>query len=167
MANNLITGDLRGAKGLRRALEPAVVLREVQKAIETTAKVAQRTAKGEVPRDTGALGRAIALETQPLQAKVFINRPVVFALVMELGRRKGAPMPPPAKLSAWARRHGIPTDRGTLFVLARAIGRRGIKGRFFMRAGRRVAKQRIDVEIQRAGRRVDAEWRKRSREGGP
>jgi len=38
-------------------------------------------------------------------------------------------MPPPDALSGWARRHGL---AGLEFVIARAIGRRGIKARPFL-----------------------------------
>ena len=47
------------------------------------------------------------------------------AVVVHEGRRPGSKMPPPNALEGWASRHGIPTDPGTLFVLARSIGAKG------------------------------------------
>lgn len=45
------------------------------------------------------------------------------------GRRPGAKAPPAAALQGWASRHGFSNDRGALFLLARAIGRDGIKAK--------------------------------------
>lgn len=47
------------------------------------------------------------------------------ALVMEHGRRPGAAPPPTGPIAAWLSRHGA--DPKLAFVVARAIGRRGIK----------------------------------------
>jgi len=50
---------------------------------------------------------------------------------IELGRSAGGPLVHPDALRRWIARVGYP---GTAFVLARQIKRRGVKGRFFMRA---------------------------------
>jgi hypothetical protein len=54
----------------------------------------------------------------------------VYPLVMELGRPPGK-MPLVEALRRWA--HLVLGDEGLAFVVARAIGRRGIKGRFFLK----------------------------------
>lgn len=92
--------------------------------------LAQLTARREAPKDTGTLRRSIMLQATPVMARV--STPLVYAPVMEFGRRPGAKMPPPRVLLGWARRHGFGIDSGTLFVIARAIGRRGLKGHFYM-----------------------------------
>lgn len=64
----------------------------------------------------------------------FINDYVQF---VESGRRRGTKkrkkkMPPIEALIPWARERHIPTDNGTLYVIARAIARDGIKPRPFL-----------------------------------
>lgn len=79
-------------------------------------------------KDTGATARSIVSEVQGMTARVY--SPLVYASVMETGRRPGAKMPPPAALEGWIARHNPDISP---FVLARAIARRGTAGRFFFR----------------------------------
>lgn len=51
---------------------------------------------------------------------------------IESGRRKGANMPPVEPIVRWARKHGIPTDNSTIYLIRRAISRDGIKPRPIM-----------------------------------
>ena len=51
---------------------------------------------------------------------------------IESGRRKGADMPPVEPIVRWAKKHGIPTDNGTIYLIRRAISRDGIAPRPFM-----------------------------------
>lgn len=51
---------------------------------------------------------------------------------IESGRRKGADMPPVKPIAEWAKKHGIPTDNGTIYLIRRAISRDGIAPRPFM-----------------------------------
>lgn len=51
---------------------------------------------------------------------------------IESGRRKGAKMPPVEPIVRWARKHGIPTDNSTIYLIRRAISRDGIKPRPIM-----------------------------------
>jgi len=53
---------------------------------------------------------------------------VVYAPYIEFGRRPGQRMPPPAALQGWAQRHGIKGENAG-FLVARAIGRHGLKAR--------------------------------------
>ena len=46
---------------------------------------------------------------------------------IESGRRKGAKMPPVEPIVMWAKKHGIPSDNSTIFLIRRAISRDGIK----------------------------------------
>ena len=55
-----------------------------------------------------------------------------YLVYIENGRRKGAKMPPVEPIVRWARKHGIPTDNSTIFLIRRAISRDGIKPRPFM-----------------------------------
>lgn len=59
----------------------------------------------------------------------------MYAGVIELGRRKGAAMPPIEQIARWAqRRLGMKYDdaKKIAFVIARSIARRGLRGRFIM-----------------------------------
>ena len=51
---------------------------------------------------------------------------------IESGRRKGAKFPPVEPIVNWAKKHGIPTDNGTIYLIRRAISRDGIAPRPFM-----------------------------------
>lgn len=74
-----------------------------------------------------------------LQVKATNDGDLVFDIMLndyltyiESGRRKGAKMPPVEPIVKWARKHGIPTDNSTIFLIRRAISRDGIQPRPFM-----------------------------------
>lgn len=74
-----------------------------------------------------------------LQVKATNDGDLVFDIILndylvyiENGRRKGAKMPPVEPIVKWARKHGIPTDNSTIFLIRRAISRDGIRPRPFM-----------------------------------
>lgn len=74
-----------------------------------------------------------------LQVKATNDGDLVFDIILndylkfiESGRRKGADMPPVKPIVEWARKHGIPTDNGTIYLIRRAISRDGIAPRPFM-----------------------------------
>ena len=48
---------------------------------------------------------------------------------IESGRRKGAKLPPLEPIIKWAKRHGIPSDNGTIWAIRKAISRDGIRPR--------------------------------------
>lgn len=77
-----------------------------------------------------------------------------YAVYVHEGRRPGR-MPPIAKMEEWARRHGFPAGSG--FMVARAIGRRGIKPTKYLErpflAALRGMNGRLAVSIRR---RLDA-----------
>ena len=63
----------------------------------------------------------------------------IYPSVMEWGRRSGS-MPPPDKLERWVKLVlKVPEKKikGTAYVVARSIGKRGIRGRFFLNRGYR------------------------------
>lgn len=108
--------------------------------------------------DTATGARSIFSEpVGTLGARVATN--LGYMLVEEEGRRPGARPPPPEALAGWARRHGFDTSRGGLFVLARAIGRRGRKGRFHMARAAESARKQFPVWIQEFEKRLEVGWR--------
>jgi len=67
-----------------------------------------------------------------------IYNPLVYAIVMEKGRRAGATMPPKWPIVYWLRRkHGMSLEAAmkAWFPVARAIGQRGIKGKKMLEEG--------------------------------
>lgn len=74
-----------------------------------------------------------------LQVKATNDGDLVFDIILndylvyiENGRRKGAKMPPIEPIVKWAKKHGIPSDNSTIYLIRRAISREGIKARPFM-----------------------------------
>ena len=74
-----------------------------------------------------------------LQVKATNDGDLVFDIILndylvyiENGRRKGAKMPPIEPIGKWAKKHGIPSDNSTIYLIRRAISREGIKARPFM-----------------------------------
>ena len=118
------------------------------------ALLAEREARQGAPKDTSALARSITHEVKPLSARVY--SPLQYAIVMEEGRRPGAAMPPPQALLGWMRRHGIPASMA--FVLARAIGRRGIKGRFFLKKAMDSVERSLPNLMSEMMRRIGTSW---------
>jgi len=150
---------VEGMEALTRKLgNKQIILRPIGKLISDLALLVQREARSGTPRDTGALGRSIMRDVQPMMARVFTG--LQYAPVMEHGRHPGGRMPPPQALAGWARRHGFGTSAGMLFVLARSIARRGIKGRFFMKKATEAGRTALPRLVSQAVANMESEWRK-------
>ena len=77
----------------------------------------------------------------------------IYPLVMEEGREPGAKMPPPKALERWVWIVlKVPREqvKGTAFVVARAIGKRGIKGKFFLKKGFEKSQRRVEQYFAKA-----------------
>jgi hypothetical protein len=132
---------------IRAKLAPPLVREPATHLIADAARFAEREARAGAP--DGAIARSISAQIRPLQARI---RGSGAALAVEFGRHPGTPQPPLDALRAWARARGIPEE--ALFPIARAIRRRGIRGRFFVR--RAVQKLR-GSELPRLVRRMAGE----------
>lgn len=64
-------------------------------------------------------------------------------------------MPPLAAIAAWAAERGIHAQP---FVLARAIARRGVRGRFYMRATVDHLERRMPVYLGELSRAIARRW---------
>ncbi len=99
-------------------------------------EVAART-----PVNTGALRGSIAGHVRgrfPADLTGTITTPLIYGAPVEFGRQPGRKQPPLDAIELWVRRQlGISGDeaRSAAYVIARAIGRRGIKGVFMFREG--------------------------------
>lgn len=146
-----------GADHILSKLAPNILLNKpLEQALHKSALLVEGEAKRLVPVDTGNLRRSIrTLELSPRHA--LVGTRVKYAVAVHEGRRAGAAMPPPDRLKGWARRHGkIPP-----YVLARAIGRRGIKARPFMRDALDRLRGVISLLLSKAVADIEAEWGRR------
>lgn len=153
--------EILGIDKLLPKLTPALYREAVKELLTDGALLGERTAKqGAFSfHDTGALSRAITREVTPTYGRVFVARQgavAQYAEVMELGRRAGAKPPPQQALVGWMSRHGM--DPKLAFVLARAIGRRGIKGRFYFKAAYDAVQRALPGLATKASAAVQARW---------
>ena len=106
--------------------------------------------------DTGMTARSVQSQLlpgfTPLGRVYSLNK---LAPVIEVGRRPGK-MPPVEPIARWAKKHGINISG---FVLARAIGRRGTKGLYFMRVAGDVGKGNLVTYVRKAADALHASWR--------
>lgn len=133
----------------RHMLDTRLWTGPMQSMLRTAAREAQRVAAQGQPQ---SIARSLQSEVHGLQANVTSTMPAA----VEVGRRAGAPLPPTSAIAAWAMRHGISASP---FVLARAIARRGTRGRFFMRAARQHLERRMPTLLSEAARDIERRWR--------
>ena len=146
-----LTVDVVGYDRLRANLKQ---LDEV-KALRThlflpASQLGQEVARSGAP---ASMRKAIKRRASQSSARVFTTD---YRLrFIEKGRRPGAMMPPvnnPA-FRSWTERQGIPGEQ--VFAVARAIGKRGIKGRFFMKKAREAVEREMPRYIARVEREVE------------
>jgi hypothetical protein len=153
---------LTGVEQLRAKLTPALYSDAISRLISSLALTAERVARQDAPKDTSALARSIVSDVRPMSAVVY--SPLVYAAPMEAGRRAGARMPPPAALEGWAQRHGFlsgkkPSEiKGILFVLARSIGRKGIKAHNYFLAAKTAVEQQMPDLVADAITHIQQAW---------
>lgn len=145
--------SIRGADAVLRKLTPALYTPALVAFLTAASTTAERIARQGAPFDQGALARSITSQVRPPMARVFST--LAYAEVMEKGRGAGKPPPPPDALIGWMRRHGMTGDP---WNLARAIGHRGIKGRFFMRAAAQATERLIPRLLQDVVASIEQAW---------
>jgi len=135
--------------------------RHLRSAMWGSVTAIQSAARREAPVFRGRLRNAIAAKVTGFGGSIVGEVGVSmgsedYPAVMEFGRPPG-PMPPPASLERWVKlKLGVPDNRvGHVAVLvARAIGRRGIKGRYYLRKGLATSKVRIGMLFRDAVERI-------------
>ena len=114
------------------ALEGAMLRATEAAAHRARAHLVERTQK--MAADTGRL--AASWTVVPLEGQVghAVVNPLVYAPVVELGRRPGSRPPPSSVIARWLQRKGMSGKEAKqlAFVVARAIGRRGIRGKHIL-----------------------------------
>lgn len=146
-------------KLLQKTSAPASLIGPAMRtALTKSALLVEGEAKRLVPVDTGNLRRTITHRVDsaaiPTFAEIGTNAP--YAKAVHEGRRAGAAPPPTQALAGWASRHKIPA--GALFALARRIGRKGIKGRPFLKDALAAMRGRVDGALNEAARTIESAW---------
>lgn len=145
------------AAELRRDKGPVVravdVIRRTVKARAPGILVAEIQGLRRPPVDRGTYLRSWAVYDIPNGARVYSKAP--YAAVIESGRRPGSRMPPVDVIARWVRRKGLlggkggrsspRAERQAAFMIARAIARRGVPGRWVLRH----ASVKIDAAIRK------------------
>jgi hypothetical protein len=153
---------IKGDAKLKESLKPELYKPVVHEMMRDLGKAGRKAAKAKAPKDTGTLRKKIGFRASHTGLTLF--SPTSYARYVELGRRPGARPPPSNALHGWLRRHGIPVSAA--YVVARAIGRRGIKGRFFMAAGMAAMKKLLPYDIKKAEKRVAQRFAKGAKSRG-
>jgi hypothetical protein len=127
---------LRGIREATIGLSPNAKRARMLGAMEESTHVLRDLAAVRAPVDLGNLRGQIFAEIHgtPTGLHGTIGVPsgsavARYAGVMEYGRRPGSAPPPTAALIPWVLRHGMPVSAA--YPIARAIGRRGLRGHFF------------------------------------
>lgn len=126
---------------------PKIVKDETRAAMTRSVVAIEADAKRRVPTDTHNLQRSITHEVTTQGTSIIgragTNQP--YAEAVEKGRRAGAPPPPSNALLGWMGRKGI--DPSLAFVIARSIGRKGIRPRPYLKPGYDVNRLKINREL--------------------
>lgn len=126
--------QIKNIEAIKRAIEQKAdkVLRNCAAEIGTTALAIQKDAKLKAPSDTGMTRAKIQVASfqQGLVSEVYVAQESAIFIEKGTGPAVGNPpfMPPSDALAGWCKRHGL---AGKEFIIARAIGRRGLKPRPF------------------------------------
>ena len=119
---------------------PEMTEREANLAMELAVDRVLRQVKPRTPVNFGTLRDAwstrVTRGSRAIRGEVL--NPKEYAIVREKGRRAGAKMPPPDDIQLWVtRKFGVSGKQAEqlAFVIARSIGRKGIKGRKFLEEG--------------------------------
>lgn len=130
------------------AAAPATLLAETRTALVAGSLLVEGAARGLAPKDTGRLAGSITHNISGLTSR--IGPSVGYGLFVERGRRPGTP-PPVGAVAGWAARKGIDP-----YVLARAIGRKGVRPRPFLVPALTQSQGRIVALFTKVGAKVVA-----------
>ena len=117
-----VVGDERLAAGLTKAAG-SVLPSQTKTVMTASLLLIVGDARRGVKRDTGRLQNSITHRISGGGGNLTgeVGPSVKYGLYVERGRRPGKP-PPVAAVAGWARRHGV-----SPFLVARAIGRKGVR----------------------------------------
>lgn len=108
---------------------------------------------------TGHLRQSITHDVQgrgaDIVGRVYSQDQPVKVASVETGRRAGR-MPPRAAIALWVHRKLGTSDPGVVFLVQRAIGRRGTKGARMFQRGYQQALPRVNARVDALRRRIEA-----------
>ncbi len=154
-------------EGLQELLEklrdkPKLFGNPFQRTMKAIVLDVEKEAKDRVPRWRHNLLRAISHQVEPSPVPLWAKAGVIGAkgsplykqaATMEFGRRAGAKPPPTRAIEPWARAKGL-----NPYLVARSIGRKGIKPRRYLRGAWDAVKPRIPDYLKRAAALIETEW---------
>ncbi len=155
MAGMQIEVAVEGITELVRQVNDPTLIGEPVAHLFTTA-VREGAATARDAARSSRIAQSIIEDPQPMLGRIASTLPQPRANVLERGRKPDSTMPPVDVVAAWAAAKGI--DAGAAFPIARAIARRGTKGRFFMRAARAHVRQIMPDLVREATREIVARW---------
>lgn len=133
MSDFTISLDLRQWRAAVERLGPERATRRARAAMDESLGYLQTEVRQRMPVDTGLSRGSVMTDLRGRALSELygvVASPLEHIGTLEHGRRPGAAMPPVAPIEAWARRHGL---GGLGFVIARAIGRRGLPAHHMFR----------------------------------
>jgi hypothetical protein len=150
---------VEGVEAVTRALQtmPRELRRELRGVLRTSANQVRRGARARMPRFEGILRSRVDIKFARggLSARVRARAP--HAILVEGGRKPGKMASlRDGRLAAWAERRGIGREKA--FVIARAIGAKGIKPRPFMQPAAEDARPGFIAAIRQVLQRVAARF---------
>ena len=148
---------IEGVKELQKKLsDPNFVKGPLRDFFEKSAFTILATAQELVPRDRSRLAGSIHIKIEPLRAQVGTN--IFYAPFVEFGTRPH--WPPIAAMDPWARRHGFPPGRSGMFLVARAIARKGTRAQPYMQPALEKSINAIKRFLRELGDTIKKNWSK-------
>jgi hypothetical protein len=138
---------------------PELTARETMIAMRKAVAEVERQTVPRTPSNTGALRGAWTTRVTrgSRSVKGEVMNPKEYAIVMEKGRRPGARMPPVSAIQYWVtRKFGVSGKEAEslAFVIARSIGRKGIKGHKMLEEGYEAAEPTVKRIFEQVPKRV-------------
>lgn len=141
--------------------------RAMRSFMDRMSAIGQKKAKVEAPKDTGLLINSIQI-IRDFRPPVFsggIETNLPYAIVQEEGRTPGEKAPPTFAIERWITRHratfefkGAKELRSLAFVVARSIGKKGFKGKFFFKAAEKAMRKKFSKQIKILGLQIQTAW---------
>lgn len=158
MSKPVFQADVQGLADLQRKLQSRIAGPPAKKFLTRGATLVQREAKPLTPVDRGTLRRSITTEVDnraPVPQYALIGTNVSYGLYVHEGRKPGK-YPPAGPIAAWIKRKGlnVPT-----FTVQRAIARKGIAAKPFLKDGFDKATPDINALVPTLAREIEEAYR--------
>ncbi len=150
-----VTVDASQLNELIKKLDPEQVERRARTAMDESLEYLQHEIVTKASSNTGAFRASVFGEIRGRslsEMRGIVASPLAYAVVIEYGRKPGKKMPPIGPIELWARR--VLGESGLGFVIARAIGRRGLPAHHLFRN----AAEKGGATVQRIWLRHFSTW---------